>query len=242
MTRKYSCRAFLIASVSSGILLSIFSLFSACAGSKSSEIIPLYFEPEVKVKEKAPTLTVPTHREVVYNGSPQPLAFSYDGKDVPEVMYYLSSKSREEDRGRSYAAPIRTGIYYVFVRCRDAEAYAELKIVKCPVILEAEEYQEAYYNGNPKRVQVTSTPPVPLSYSYYPNKELRDAAVKAFEEITHKGDSGESYTEIFRGYKRIERAPAEQGTYYVWIYYPGDENHEPAQTDVVFTILPPLGR
>ena len=225
-------------------MLSVFSLFCACAGSKNSEIIPVYFEPEVKakVKEKAPTLTVPAYQEVVYNGRNQPIVLNYDGKDEPEVMYYLSSKSREEDRGRSYTAPVRTGIYYVFVRCRDAEAYAELKIVKCPVKLEAKEYQEAYYNGNPKRVQIMADPLVPLSYSYYPNRELRDAAVKAFEEIAMSGNSDESYSEIFKGYKRIERAPAEQGTYYVWIYYPGDENHEPAQTDVVFTILPPQGR
>ena len=64
-----------------------------------------------------------------------------------------------------------------------------------------------------------------------------DAAIKAEEEAIL---SKKELAEIFRGYKRVERAPTEQGTYYVLVYFSGDKNHEPAKAKVEFTILPPV--
>jgi hypothetical protein len=87
-------------------------------------------------------------------------------------------------------------------------------------------------------VQAEAEPPVLLSYFYYPNQELRDTAVRAAEETVRSGNIARPAVE-FRGYRRVDRAPIEQGTYYVWIYFPGDENHLSTSANVEFTILPP---
>ena len=189
----------------------------------------------VKEKQETPSLTVKSPQEAIYNGKALPITFSYTGEDRPEVIYYLSRRALEEQRGGSYTAPSETGVYYVLVRCLYEELTLEYRILKCPVRIRAAPIQEAIFNGSPKRIQAEADPPVPLSFSYYPNRELRDAAIKAERE--NASDRVEQ-TEIFKGYRRVDRAPNMQGTYYVWIYYPGDKNHEAAQANVLFTILP----
>jgi len=77
-----------------------------------------------------------------------------------------------------------------------------------------------------------------LNYSYYPNSELMEAAIRTVKEASPGLNSTQVLSQMFQGYRRVERAPTEQGTYYVWIYYPGDDNHLASEKRVVFTILP----
>jgi len=189
-------------------------------------------------KQKAPSLIALSPQEAVYNGKGQPISFSYTGKEALEIVYYPSLKAREEDRGGSHDAPSQAGTYYVLVRGPYEEVFVEYRILRHPVKIEAAAVQEAIFNGNPKRVTAEADPPIPLFYSYYPNWELRDTAIKAEEEAILNGDTEQALTINFKGYKRIDSAPTEQGTYYVWIYFPGDENYMTAQAVVEFTILP----
>ena len=108
--------------------------------------------------------------------------------------------------------------------------------IKRPVNIVAEETQFAIFNGDPKRIRAASEPAVTLSFSYYPNLELLETAKKS---AINNPPGQSTVTQTFAGYRRVDRAPSEMGTYYVWIYYPGDKNNESASVDVEFTILPP---
>ena len=236
MTRKHSYRTHLAALLCAGIAGILFLGCASGAGTTNSpDSVTGRENPAKKEKPKAPSLAVQSPQEAIYNGNPRPISFSYTGEDIPDIIYYPSQRALEEERGGSYTAPTLTGVYYVLVRCVYEEAHVEYRILKSPVRIRAADFQEAVFNGNPRRVQAESDPPVPLSYSYYPNRELRDAAIKAEEKAALNRVELE---EIFKGYRRVERAPAEQGTYYVWIYFPGDRNHEAAQLNIEFTILP----
>ena len=241
MKKKYAGRIFFGA----GVLLSMAWIFFACtssAGSVSGANDAGSEDPVTeRQKQKPPPLPliVSLYQEAVYNGRPQPLSYTYAGEDEPEIIYYPSPKARDEGRGGIYSPPTRTGAYYALIRSLYEEIFVEYRILKCPVKIEAVDIQAAFYDGNPKRVLVNTEPPVPLSYFYYPNPELRDAAVKAAMAAASIGDTGQSTEDIFKGYKRVDRAPVEQGTYYVWVDFPGDENREAAQAYVEFTILPP---
>ncbi|MDR0388713.1 MAG: hypothetical protein LBH73_01425, partial [Spirochaetaceae bacterium] len=70
-----------------------------------------------------------------------------------------------------------------------------------------------------------------LSAVYYPTREAREAAAQAA-----------SRSEVLRGFTRVERAPIEPGTYYVTVYYPGDNNYQYAKLDVELTIHPAVRR
>ena len=228
MMKKYSVQPILRALVLSALLM---LLFSACAGGKASL--------------RNPRLFVDSPQEAVYNGQAQAISVRYTGEKAPEILYYPSPEARKEGRAGSSGAPVRAGTYYVRVRYPGGnghgpaeEVLAELRIHKRPVKIQAEEVQAAYYNGDPKRVLARAQPHVPLSYSYYPNRELRETAQRTEREAA-TANSGRAPSGTFSGYRRVERAPVEQGTYYVWVYFPGDDNHEPAHADVEFTILPP---
>ena len=219
----------------------IFIVFSACAGGKA-----VVTEIAGEEMRESPRLIVKSSQEAVYNGKPQPISFQYAGDEEPDIIYYPSVEARKENRGGSSAAPVRAGTYFVRVRYPGGnehpvpeEALAEYRIIRSPVKIETGEIQRAFYNGNPKRVQAETVPPVPLSYSYYPNRQLRETAQKAARESAVK-NSGPPPTRSYKGYRRVERAPIEPGTYYVWICFPGDENHEPAHANVEFTILPAI--
>ena len=210
----------------------------ACAGNRANTVSAGRAN-TVKERQKSSSLAVESPQDAIYNGSPRPISFSYAGDDIPEIIYYPTLTALEEERGGSYTAPSLVGTYYVLVRCLHEETNVEFRIQRCPVTINAEEKQEAVFNGNPKRVQAKADPPVPLSYYYYPTKELRDAAIKAEEE---RALSNEELAEIFKGYRRVDRAPTFQGIYYVWIYFPGDKNHQSAQANIEFTILPAVPR
>jgi len=206
-------------------------IFSACASGADRK------------SRRESLFTVASPQEAVYNGRQQAISYLYAGEGKPDIVYYASQRDRAEDRRGSRTAPLDAGRYYVrLIRPGTGKAqntrefYAEFIILKRPVRIQARENQQAVYNGDPKRVQASAEPAVSLSFSYYPNRELLEAA-KSSAADTPQGQS--TITRTFRGYRRIETAPSEQGTYYVWIYFGGDKNHESASAEVEFTILPP---
>ena len=235
MKKRNSGQAGFCALVYAGFMLISTGLQSACATAA--------WEASGTAEEavKAFPLIVPSPQEAVYNGQPQQFYFSYDGEEVPELAFYHSPEARAMYKDGSSAAPVNAGTYYVLVRLAYEEVFAEFRILKCPVKIEAAEIQEARYNGDPKRVQVSAEPDVPLSYFYYPNPEFREEAVRTARENLSRGNTAQRPRTEFRGYRRVDRAPIEQGTYYVWVYFPGDENHEAASANIEFTILPPGG-
>ena len=250
MIKKESVRTSLLS-----LVFTVFSvLFSACTAGNSS-IITGQAAIEPKEDSAGPRLVVSPYQEAVYNGAPQPLSYRYNGETKPVIIYYPSPEARKEGRNGNMEAPVNAGIYYVRVQRYPGrnehfpveEFFAEYRILKCPVKINVKENQEAIYNGDPKRVQASADPPVLLMYSYYPKKELREIAQRNLaEDAASRRNSSRLSAMLpagtFSGYKRVERAPIEQGTYYVWIYFPGDENHEAAHLDLEFTILPPLNR
>ncbi|MDR1565761.1 MAG: hypothetical protein LBS48_00570 [Treponema sp.] len=189
----------------------------------------------------------PLKQSVVYNGRPQPVD-ARAGQDVPLVVTYYPSQGAwwfDEDGTRE--APVNVGLYYVKISRPAGNGYAkgkdlmvEYHITKAAITINTEKVQTASYNGDPKRVQASAEPQVPLSFSYYPAPEVRAAAVQALSQPDESALSGISVA--LRGLKRVERAPIEQGVYYVLVYYPGDENHFLAYTEVDFTIGPPVRR
>ena len=229
------------------VALSAVSIFSACAGkpalvketseiTEAPEIIDVKEKPAVRPMAEN-SLYVPTPQQVFFNGQRQPIKYEYSGDDTPEIVYYPSIRARDEERGGSYSAPARVGIYYVTVKCQYESASAEFRIQKRPVLIRTAKIQQAVYNGDPKRVQVEVDPPVTLFYSYYPNQELMEMAINA-EKQSSEANTARTLSQMLQSYRRVERAPTEPGTYYVWIYHPGDENYMAAEARVEFTILP----
>ena len=233
MQKNYICRTGTHIFFPACIILILIQIFSGCASSvepvqQEEEIIKI----AVVEEPKPPSLVIQSPQEAVYNGAPRSISYSYSGEDIPRITYYPSLLDMEEGRGGSSLAPIRTGNYYVIVKSVYEEVQMEFNILKCPVKIEAEKVQEAIFNGNTRRVQAKAEPPVSLSYFYYPSREFMEEAKKAAEESADKGNSSAQMS----GYRRVDRSPSERGTYYVWIYFPGDENHLSASAYVEFTI------
>ena len=223
------------------LILAIAGIISACASAfvSGSKTAPAGKED----KDEVQLFEVRSPQELVYNGKPQGIPYLYNGQDKIDITYFTSPRDRMDDRRGTQSEPVDVGIYYVrLIRPGKGktvpakEVFANLNIVKRPVKITAAKTQEAVYDGDPKRIQAAAEPSVSLSYSYYPNLELLETAKKSTAE-TPQGQS--TITQTFRGYRRIDRAPSEPGTYYVWIYYPGDNNNETASLDVVLTIFPP---
>lgn len=236
MKKNYSGKACLWALILSGVMLSGAGTFFACA---SKPAIAADEEPE-----EVYIFEVTSPQYLVYSGKPQAISYLYTGEEQPDIVYFTSETDRAEDRRGSRSDPVKPGVYYVRLirpakgRNNPAKEYfAEFYILRCPVVIKAEKTQKAVYNGDPKRIQASVEPDLPLAYSYYPNLELMEAAKKSAEE-THPGQN--TITQTFKGYRRVDRAPSEPGTYYVWIYFPGNETYRPASADVEFIILPPV--
>ncbi|AEF81678.1 hypothetical protein TREAZ_3012 [Leadbettera azotonutricia ZAS-9] len=195
----------------------------------------------------SPGIVSPLYQEVVYSGQPQPLEARAE-VDVPlEVIYYPSPTARWFDEDRYDEVPVNTGVYYAKIRRPSWNGYAqgedveaEYHIKKATVEIIAEGIQRAAYNGDPKRVVASAEPDVPLSFSYYPNANAARAAIRALAQPDADARSGVSAA--LSGLRRVERAPIEQGAYYVVVYFPGDDNHNLAYREVVFTIGPPARR
>jgi hypothetical protein len=195
-----------------------------------------------------PPLAAPLYQETVYNGEPQPMKAAAAG-DVPAlvIVYYPSEDARRFDDGGTREAPVDAGVYYAKIirppgngYARGEDMMAEYRIKKAEIRITADSMQSAAYNGDPRRVAAFAEPPAPLSYSYYPTPEVREAAVQAF---LHPGaDTLSGVSAALRGFRRVARAPIEQGTYYAVVYFPGDENYNPAYREIDFTIGPPERR
>ena len=235
MMEKYYARMIIKPLVFAAFLVILSRVFSACASGESPVVIEEMGKTE---NQEIPRIVIKSFQEAVYNGKPQPISLNYSGEEKLYIIYYPSQEARKENRQGSTAAPVRAGTYYARVKNSVEEVFAEYRILKRPVKIEAEGIQHVYYNGNPKRVWVRAEPPVSLSYSYYPNQELRETAQKAAQGTASEENSAQVLVKTFRGYRRVDRAPIEQGTYYVWVFFPGDENHEAAHANVEFIILP----
>ena len=218
-------------------------ILTACASPAPAPVSAGHNIAPPQEQEELYLFEVRSPQDLVYNGKKQGISYYFTGDGKPDIVYYTSQKDRAEDREGSRTDPVDAGTYYVrLVRPARGktipaeEFFAILNIKKLPVKIEAAKTQQAVYDGNPKRVEALATPQLPLSFSYYPNTELMETAKRSASEA----EPGQNtMVQSFRGYKRINTAPIEQGTYYVWIYYPGDDNHEAASLDVEFTIVPP---
>jgi hypothetical protein len=182
----------------------------------------------------APQVIAPAYQETVYNGQVQPVEVSQDGDGAPlELRYFTSARNLELDEGGSPDAPAAAGVYFVRIRRPGGNGFAagedivvEYHIEKAPVKIFAEPLQEAVYNGSPKSVTARSEPSFGLSAVYYPTREAREAA---------RSDTASA---AIRGFTRVERAPIEPGTYYVSVYYPGDDNYQYARLEIELIIHP----
>ena len=237
MKKNNSCGVFPKLFLFGAILLTASGLFFACASSK------VHHTGQEQEYEFEYLFEVKSPQEVIYNGLPHAISYIYTGTEKPDIIYYTSSMDQAEDRRGSRTDPTDSGTYYVRLirpgtgkNTPAKEFYAIFIILKRPVNIEAEESQFAVFNGDPKRIRASAIPNVALSFSYYPNMELLETAKKS---AANNPPGQSTFTRTFAGYRRIDRAPSEQGTYYVWIYYPGDKNNESASLDVEFTILPP---
>jgi hypothetical protein len=186
-------------------------------------------------------IVVLSYQTTIYNGKRQPLKIEGPVEGGAVVTYYASETARWFNEDGTEIPPADAGVYYARVRVPGREdALAEYHITRALPKIIAEEKQSAAYNGDPKRVSARCEPELPLSFSYYPTPDVRQAAVKL---LAREGeDDGKESSAAFRGLKRVERAPIEQGEYYVLVYYPGDTNYLMAYKEIDFTIGPPVKR
>jgi hypothetical protein len=194
---------------------------------------------------EAAAFVSPHRQRRVYNGAGQPVEALPSREDAPPfiVTYYTSMEAREAREGGTDYPPSEAGLYYVRVGRPGGGGFApgedvlvEYQIEKAEVTILADETQSAYYDGNPKRVLAVCEPSFTLSFSYYPNAEIRDAAVRSFSQ------GGGHAPAALRNFTRIERAPIERGVYYVLVFFPGNANYKAAYKEVNFTIVPPARR
>jgi hypothetical protein len=112
------------------------------------------------------------------------------------------------------------GAYYARVERPAAKDYRagrnvtiEYYIQKALILITAQEKQTARYDGSPKRVNVSSEPPVELSVVYYKSEADNIAAKNG-----------------------TTQPPTAAGVYYVTASFAGDEHYRAAAKDVEFTI------
>jgi hypothetical protein len=201
----------------------------------------------VESLKSAPEIVSPLYQEAIYNGRPQPIEAKAEIDAPLQVIYYPSAAARWFDEDGYDYAPVETGVYYARIKRPSWNGYdrgedvdVEYHIKKATVEIIADEGQNAAYNGDPKRVIASAEPDVPLSFSYYPNANVARAAIRALAQPD--ADTRSGISAALSGLKRVERAPIEQGVYYVVVYFPGDDNYHLAYKEVKFTIDPPIRR
>jgi hypothetical protein len=189
--------------------------------------------------EEPPIITSATYQHTLYNGRAQPIDARAARDDVPSftITYFPSEEALLNNEGGSLEAPAAVGSYYARIERPAGNGYAEGKPVKVEyyiqkafVAITAEEKQEAFYDGNPKRVKADADPPLSLSSSYFPNPEARTAAALPESQSTQRAAA-------LRGLTRVDRPPTEPGRYYVTVYFPGDENYLAASKEIEFSII-----
>jgi hypothetical protein len=163
-------------------------------------------------------------QRAVYNGRPIPFIV----EPGFSVRYFTAPEAPGSTR-----VPVEPGTYIVRVehsRAPGNYAEAALVIEKASISFLAEKNQLVRYDGSPKRVLVSTEPPVSLSYSYYPTEEIREEAIRTFLE------EGRRQTAV-QGFRRINHAPIGPGTYYAAVYFAGNDRYRPAVAELDFTIL-----
>jgi hypothetical protein len=169
---------------------------------------------------EAPIITSATYQHTLYNGKPQPIDVQAAKPGALFSVTYFSSKDAlEQNEGGVSEVPSGVGAYYARIERPAGNGYAvgrpipvEYYIQKAFVTIQAEEKQEALYDGQPKRVSASAEPPVPLVITYYPVSMQNLNATSA-------------------------EAPTGPGIYRVIISFVGDENYRPASKDVEFSIV-----
>jgi hypothetical protein len=190
--------------------------------------------------KKAPDVEVPLRQSAVYSGESQPISIHISEEDAPLVITYFDSlEALEQEKDAKSEAPVEGGLYYVRIERPEGNGYdagdsliVEYRIEPKEVYIIAEDRQEAIYDGNPKRIKAAADAPVPLSYSYFPNRESMLTVFRRAEV------QSERRSNVPRGYTRVERPPIEPGTYYVLVYYNGDRNYQSVSKEIGFTIKP----
>ncbi|MCL2834294.1 MAG: hypothetical protein FWD78_14070 [Treponema sp.] len=247
-------KAILITGLIAGFLLT--SQIS-CKTAPEAEVqtVTVQHDPQLQPKPEqqnekplpVPVITVSPYQEAVFTGSPLTIT-AYCESPVPLIITYYSSR---DDywmiRGGFFDGPVEPGTYYVNINSAPGYGYGpagdtlvEFCIKKAPVTITAEALQSAPYNGSPRRVLALAEPDVQLSYSYYPNAQLQQAALEAF--LRPDGNVQSSLSSALQNFTRVERAPVEQGVYYVLVFFPGNARYEPACAEVEFTIGPAVPR
>ena len=186
----------------------------------------------------APGIVSSLSQRGTYTGEPQAFEVQSAQADAPlEITYFESFEALENGESGSPEPPVNGGRYYVRIERPEGNGYAagpdiiaEFLIERRQVNISAEEKQEAFYDGNPKRVTAETDVPVRLSAAYFPSAETRRAATEA-------GPAPEQRSAALRGLTRVETPPKEPGTYYATVYFSGDRNYLPASREVEFTIL-----
>jgi hypothetical protein len=190
--------------------------------------------------KKAPVVDAPLYQRTVYTGKSQPVQFRVSKENAPlEITYFDSIEALERGEAGKAEAPAEGGLYFVRIERPEGAGFAagdeliiEYRIEPAEIRIIAEDKQEAVYNGNPKRVTAEAEPPVPLSYSYFPNREAMLTMFRGFESRSERQGN------VPRGYTRVERPPIEPGTYYVLVYYGGGRNYQRVSKEIEFTIKP----
>jgi hypothetical protein len=185
---------------------------------------------------RAPDVAADLFQSTVYNGEPQGVELRVRDDAPLVVTYFDSQEALEQGAGGTVETPVDAGLYFVRVERPEGGGYAEgqdivieFRIERKALRITAENKQEALYDGSAKRVKAEADAPVLLSASYFPTAEARQAATRVDVQP-------EQRSAALRGFTRVEHAPKEPGTYYVTVYYPGDNNYLPASKEIEFTI------
>jgi hypothetical protein len=216
MRTRLFCRAasFAIAAVCIAIAL------TACNSSNKAGLAAAN-DARLDTIGNAPIITSATYQHTQYNGKPQPVETKTARGDIPVVVtYFPSLDALERNEGGTTVTPSEVGAYYARVERPAAKDYRagrditiEYYIQKALILITAQEKQTARYDGSPKRVSVSSEPPVELSVVYYKS---------AVDSIAAKGGTVQPPTAV--------------GVYSVTASFAGDEHYRPASKDVEFTI------
>ena len=177
------------------------------------------------------------YQSTVYTGDPQAPEVRTAKAGVPLVLTYFEFLEELEkgEKGRG-EPPVDAGLYYVRIERPEGNGYAagqdvimKFRIEQREVHIFADDIQEAFYDGNSKRVKAGADAPVRISIAYFPSPQARQA-------VTRADTRPEQRSAALKGLIRVERPPVEPGTYYVAVYYGGSRNYRPAAKEIEFTI------
>jgi hypothetical protein len=225
---KVSCMKKLLSGLTAVVALSAVVIFfiSACGSWRAN-------------REDPPIITSATYQHTLYNGKPQPLEAKASKENTAPfvITYFTSEENLYKNEGGTIDPPVEVGAYYARIERPQGNGYTagpdvkvEYYIQKAFVTIQAEEKQEAIYDGSPKRVAFVADPPLDLSTAYFTSAQAREAAALPESEAGQRADA-------LKGFTRVESAPKEPGLYYVTIYYRGDKSYRPSAKEIEFSII-----